>query len=464
MNVLFLTPDAVGGTLLQRLLTVYMQLNNFDRPVINVGHVELGLETYHCTKFNQQILRSRRESDEKLFQSLSEIQKLLSEVDHYKLIKLPYYNILGRQDTLSQQIPFYQYLNDNFFIISCRRKNLFEHSLSWCLNKITRRLNVFTPQEKIQTFARFYLDPVSIDPLSVEQSLHSYKQYIQWCDTNFRIASYYEYETHLPQIEDYIFGLPFFRSRGTLTSWQDAFGQSVDDWNRCHFYLSDIGSVHPSQIALTSWLNQTKSGGEELLDTAGQQIEQWWRKFYAEYQKVRDSSWPDLHGPADWECLPNTVKNECRHLHGITYWLDCIYIQRNASVGIYTAAAQPALQASISDLEIEKFLPEQHKNFLQGNISNYRMAKTALADMVNLGILPNEIPIKKNTLEEKIRMIKNIDQCLDTYNQWISRNPGLAAPMTPQDLAHQITMEQKFWSISAPSIEINQPRPCLSRL
>ena len=35
MNVLILTPDAVGSTLLQRMLTIYMQFHDFNRPVIN---------------------------------------------------------------------------------------------------------------------------------------------------------------------------------------------------------------------------------------------------------------------------------------------------------------------------------------------------------------------------------------------------------------------------------------------
>ena len=36
MNVLLLTPDRVGSTLLQRTLTVYMLRRGFDKPVINL--------------------------------------------------------------------------------------------------------------------------------------------------------------------------------------------------------------------------------------------------------------------------------------------------------------------------------------------------------------------------------------------------------------------------------------------
>ena len=56
MNVLILTPDAVGSTLLQRLLTVYMQLHDFDRHVINLHELTNGLNRYYSPEFNREIL------------------------------------------------------------------------------------------------------------------------------------------------------------------------------------------------------------------------------------------------------------------------------------------------------------------------------------------------------------------------------------------------------------------------
>ena len=43
MNVLILTPDAVGSTLLQRTITIYMQFHEFDRPTINLHELTNGL-------------------------------------------------------------------------------------------------------------------------------------------------------------------------------------------------------------------------------------------------------------------------------------------------------------------------------------------------------------------------------------------------------------------------------------
>ena len=155
MNVLILTPDAVGSTLLQRLITIYMQFHQFDRPVINLHELTNGLARYHNTQFGQDML-GKREGAWGYHQSLEEIVSLLSSVDHYKTSRLAHYHILNRQDLIEQQVPFYQYLNDNFYIISCRRHNVFEHALSWGLNKITKKLNVYSGDEKIDTFFDLY--------------------------------------------------------------------------------------------------------------------------------------------------------------------------------------------------------------------------------------------------------------------------------------------------------------------
>jgi hypothetical protein len=56
MNVLVLTPDAVGSTLLQRMLTIYMQFHDFSRPVINLHELTNGLACYYSPEFNQELV------------------------------------------------------------------------------------------------------------------------------------------------------------------------------------------------------------------------------------------------------------------------------------------------------------------------------------------------------------------------------------------------------------------------
>ena len=56
MNVLILTPDRVGSTLLQRTLTIYMLRREFGRPVINLHELTNGLIKYFHTDLNQEVL------------------------------------------------------------------------------------------------------------------------------------------------------------------------------------------------------------------------------------------------------------------------------------------------------------------------------------------------------------------------------------------------------------------------
>ena len=56
MNVLILTPDAVGSTLLQRLITIYMQFHQYDKPVINLHELTNGLTRYFNNHFDQDVL------------------------------------------------------------------------------------------------------------------------------------------------------------------------------------------------------------------------------------------------------------------------------------------------------------------------------------------------------------------------------------------------------------------------
>ena len=118
MNVLILTPDAVGSTMLQRVITIYMQLHEYNKPVINLHELTNGLVKYYSPDFNR-VLLGKQNGAWGYHQSLKEVVELLDSVDHYKTSRLAQYHIKNRQDTLEQQIPFYKYLTDKFYVISC---------------------------------------------------------------------------------------------------------------------------------------------------------------------------------------------------------------------------------------------------------------------------------------------------------------------------------------------------------
>lgn len=243
MNVLILTPDRVGSTLLQRLITVYMQSHKYDQNVINLHDLTNGLIKYYSPIFNQEVLGKPNTSNGWGYhQSLKEIAELLHSVEHYKTARLAHYHIVNRRDTISDQLPFYQYLNDNYFIISAQRKNLLEHALSWGIQGHSKKLNVFSHQEKIDTFANIYQDRITVDVNVMCNYLDKYVQYQQWVNDHFNVNSYFEYETHLPGIEKYILELDIFNGQQTK-SWHDTFGIEFKDWNRCHYLVSDISGI-----------------------------------------------------------------------------------------------------------------------------------------------------------------------------------------------------------------------------
>lgn len=246
MNVLILTPDAVGSTLLQRLITIYMQFYDYDRPVINLHELSNGLIKYYNTNFEQEIL-GKKDGEWGYHQTLEQIVDLLKGADHYKTSRLAHYHIRNRQDSIADQTSFYQYLNENFYIISCRRHNVFEHALSWCLSKLTKKLNVYNTEEKIDTFFDLYRNGVDVDPNSLVQTLNAYKEYIIWCNNHFNIASYFFYEEHLPCIENYILNLPIFPQTPQKITWKDNFGISFDNWNMYRYLCSDLGTLALTQ-------------------------------------------------------------------------------------------------------------------------------------------------------------------------------------------------------------------------
>ena len=242
MNVLILTPDRVGSTLLQRLITVYMNMHEFDQPVINLHELTNGLMKYYNPTFNCEVLGKPTNRPWGYYQKLSEITELLNSTDHYKTSRLAHYHIQNRRDTMADQLPFYQYLNDNFFIISAQRQNLLEHALSWCIQTHSKKLNVYTHQEKIDTFADIYQNRITVDVQVMTQYLNKYMRYLKWVDDHFSVASYFKYETHMPDIEQYILGLDIFGNQQKKT-WHESFDIEFRDWNRCHYLISDLSGI-----------------------------------------------------------------------------------------------------------------------------------------------------------------------------------------------------------------------------
>jgi len=367
MNVLILTPDRVGSTLLQRLITVYMAAHEFDKPVINLHELSNGLMKYYSPTFNQEVLGKPNDNKKwRYYQSLSEIVELLNSTDHYKTSRLAHYHIKNRQDSMADQVLFYNYLNDNFFIISAQRDNLLEHALSWGINTHSKKLNVYTHQEKVETFQNIYRNRIMLDTQILIKYLNQYVEYLAWVDNHFTVSSYFKYDQHLSRIEDYILGLDIFSNQPKKKSWNDIFKLEFNDWNRCHYLVSDLSGIS-SQVA-----------DRPLLTFDAQPTEQ-----NFQIQSI------------DKQSIPNSL--------------------------------------SVAD-----------RKFLSENGIKYIKAHKAIAELVDHKILTSPVPIKLQTMLEKKLLIKNFDECVKVYNEWVDKNK-VGIPYSMEDIDNTAQEEIQQW-------------------
>ena len=374
MNVLVLTPDAVGSTLLQRLITIYMQFHEYNKPVINLHELTNGIINYYNQDFNRELLGKPPDMEKwGYYQTLPEVVDLLKKVDHYKTSRLAHYHLKHRNDTLKDQVEFYKYLNNNFYIIACRRQNVLEYALGWEINKITKKVNVFTASEKLDSFFDLYKSKIQVDQDQLAKSLDLYKEYIKWSEQYFSISSYFNYERDLPNIEKYILNLPIFASQSNRITWKDTYGIDFQDWNKCHYLSSDIGGL----------------------------------------------------------LLENKIDNNVR--------LE------------YTSNTEET-KGSIIPESVLSSLPEAQYNYLSENATRYTDAWKSTWKMVELGIMPTGVPIKKQTFKEKQLMIKNFDQCIATYNEWLLQNPGIAEPIEEASMEETMDKERKVWTNTKPDL------------
>jgi hypothetical protein len=367
MNVLILTPDRVGSTLLQRLITIHMQSHDFGKPVINLHELTNGLVSYENSKFNRMVLGKRQEVWG-YHQSLEQIVDLLESVDHYKTARLAHYHIRNRQDPIEQQLPFYKYLNENFFIISARRNNLLEHALSWCIFTVSKKLNVYGHKEKIDTFSEIYKNQIHVDQQVFVNYLNSYVSYIKWTEDHFNINSCFDYEKDLADIETYINNLNLFGNDKKNNFWQNIFGMPWKDWNMCHYLLSDLST-----------------GGQNASTLLTQHL-----------------PWVDSKSV---ENLPTLVN------------------------------------------EIGSAVKLADQQFIKENINQYLETDKNIQHMVQDGILASSVPIKLQTMIEKCHLIKNFEQCLETYNRWVDQTK-FGVQVTQQQILDHSVDELAQWHSS----------------
>lgn len=246
MNILVLTPDRVGSTLLHRTISIYASFNESpDILTINTHELTNGITKYYSETLNTEIV-SKLPTNRiwGYHQPLEHIVQLLDSVDHHKVSRLAHYHIKNRGDSLSDQVNFYRYLNDNFYIIACKRKNIFEHALSWSIireakTKSVFKGNAFTKEEKFEFMKEIHEHGLNVNQDAFQKHLDNYAEYIDWLDKYFIVNAYFEYERDVPDLERFITSLtPFNRTENRPITWEDRFGIEWNHWNRVHYLQS----------------------------------------------------------------------------------------------------------------------------------------------------------------------------------------------------------------------------------
>lgn len=206
MNVLILTPDGVGSTILQRLLTMTLYLEKIE--VVNTHELTNGL----C--LNKGILT--KNFDLRYSQKLQEIVQLIKQSDKNTHIvsRLAKYHLDARQDNPQSQKTFFAFLNSFYGKkIMCIRNNIFEYALSWSIRERSGVLNVYNREDK-----KLVMEVSEVDESFFLKKCNEYVNYIYWVQDNFPNVEQVSYEDMITNSDSII---------EKITGYKDTFNKNL---------------------------------------------------------------------------------------------------------------------------------------------------------------------------------------------------------------------------------------------
>lgn len=211
-KILILTPDGVGSTLLQRSLCIWGNLQDiFSNPHELTNGLVLKdniIQKDWSIGYNQ---------------SLSDIIEILELNQTNLIVRLAHYHILFRNDPPEELKNFYQYLNDNFQIVSCHRQNILEYAMSWAIRDIKKALNVYSFKEKFLVHPKD--DTFKLSTKVIQSKLIDYTNYQLWVADHFPNSHKFYYES-INNLDDFI---SLLLDRST-TEMVDAFKISMSQY------------------------------------------------------------------------------------------------------------------------------------------------------------------------------------------------------------------------------------------
>jgi len=200
MNYLVLTPDGVGSTLLQRLITMTLYIENQD--VMNTHELTNGI------KLSNKI--AVKDSNLEYSQNLKEISEILinSQKQTTLVSRLAKYHLDSRKDPNNDCLDFYKFLNKFYEKkIMCVRENIFEYAMSWSIRNQSKILNVYDKKDRSK------VDEVSeVDEKYFISKCQEYVQYINWIETYFPDVEKISYENIVKKSDEIIYKITGYQN------------------------------------------------------------------------------------------------------------------------------------------------------------------------------------------------------------------------------------------------------------
>jgi hypothetical protein len=221
MKYLILTPDGVGSTFLQRILTIILSLGGKD--VLNSHEILNGLELT-----DNKITRSRRAHYN---QNVDQITNILKNNESKFLVsRMAKYHLDNRNHTVSEQQKLIDFIK-NFYDIKliCMRKNVFEYALSWSIRNQSGHLNVYSLKQKQEVRKK---QDININ--FFKNKLKDYKQYIDWVEEHFNNIEHIFYEDLVNDPEKYL-----SRYVENVEVFKNKFGLSIKEYIKLEYTLHE---------------------------------------------------------------------------------------------------------------------------------------------------------------------------------------------------------------------------------
>jgi hypothetical protein len=231
---------------------------------------------------------------------------------------------------------------------------------------------VYSPQEKITEFQNIYNNKITVNREGFEKYLTNYVKYVNWSDTHFNIQSYFDYDTHMGNLENYILNLDFMQGHNN-NKWEDMFGQDFPTWNACHRLIPNLFLRDNSNITNTKTLTVNTFN----VDITDQKWEQ-----------IRGDDWPKTYAEFSRQELPTVIHEEIK---------------------------------SRLSLQTTQVTTDEY-NFLYNNLPAYKNTISHIEKLKDDGFMFTGIPLKLQSLKEKKQIIKNFNECISWYNEWVDKN------------------------------------------